>query len=298
MYGYKENIIDMELLNVTEHLKCFNYDHSRRPQIEVINYAKDAEAELPIETNEVIFLLEGSIKYTFHHYPEYELKTGEILFLPMGYRCSYFAESDSRAVIFRLYSPVKLCESYFIERLYDPKESCDTGYGQIGKLRVLTINPRIQSFLDGLTDCISDGIKCKHYFDLKTKEFFLLLRAYYPKSDLREFLSLILSRDTAFSEYVRNNRNNFPTVIALAKSMHLTQRQFAFRFKEVFGRTPYGWIKEGKTLTIHHQITATRKPIKQVAMESGFASLAQFTRFCKKELGKTPAELRDEVLYD
>jgi len=130
---------------------------------------------------------------------------------------------------------------------------------------------------------------------MKIREFFLMLRAYYPKDELREFLSMILSRDTAFSEYVRNNRNKFPTVIALAKSMHLTQRQFASRFKEVFGCTPYRWIKEGKILMIHRQITSTRKPIKQIAYENGFGSLAQFTRFCKTELGKTPTELRMEA---
>jgi len=288
----------MELLNVTEHLKCFNHDHSKNPQIEVTNYAKGAKVELQIKTNEVVFLLKGHIKYAFRHYPECDLKEGEILFLPIGYWCDYFVESDATAVIFRLYAPVKLCESYFVERLFDPKEHGANEYGQTGKHKVLNMNSRVWHFIHGVVGCIADGIKCKHYFDMKTKEFFLMLRSYYPKSELREFLSLILSRDTAFSEYVRSNRNRFPTVIALANSMHMTQRQFASRFKDVFGCTPYSWIKEGKTLTIHYQITATRKPVKQVAMECGFVSLAQFTRFCKKELGKTPMELRAEVSCD
>ena len=117
--------------------------------------------------------------------------------------------------------------------------------------------------------------------------------AYYPKRELREFLAMILSRDITFSEYARNNRNKYRTVVALAKSMNLTQKQFARHFKRVFGRTPYGWMNEGRSLTIHHEITATKKPFKHIAFDNGFNSAAQFTKFCKKTLGKTPLELRD-----
>ena len=293
-----EKTLIMELLNVDEHLKCFNYDNSEKPQIETINMAEGTDVDLSIDTNEIVFLLKGSIKYSFHDYPECNMKEENILFLPMKYRLAYFVESNALVVVFRLYNPVKLCESYFIEQLFDPNKQEDGIYGQSGILKVLEINTRMQYFVNGLIECINDGIKCKHFFDMKIKELFLMLRAYYPKDELREFLSLILSRDIAFSEYVRSNRNNFPTVIELAKSMNLTQRQFARRFKKVFGCTPYAWMKEGKTLTIRHQITATKKPIKQVAIECGFISLAQFTRFCKKELGKTPLELRSEVFCD
>ena len=285
----------MDLLNTHEHLHCFNYDHSLRPQVELIRYAKDNEMTLSAQTNEVVFLLEGGIIYTYNDSPKYMVEAGKMLFLPMGYECSCRAESNTRVLVVRLYNPVKLCESFFIEHLFDANMPQMAMEDWQQPLTILDINPRIELFITGLIACLSDGIKCRHYFDLKIREFFIMLRAYYPKSELRAFLSMILSSDTAFSEYVRNNRNTYPTVIALAESMHLTQKQFARRFVKVFGRTPYGWMKEGRILSIHNKVTASKKPFKQVAIESGFNSTAQFTKFCKKELGKTPGELRREI---
>ena len=283
----------MELLNIGEHLRCFNYDHSERPQIEVRNYLQGEKVELSISTNKIIFFLKGGIRYSFHDYPECKISKGKFLFLPMGYKCTYYTESDTVALIFRLYNPIKLCESFFIERLFDLQDSgVDSRQNSI---KVLDINPRMQQFINSLIDCISDGIKCKYYFDLKIREFFLMLRAYYPKNELREFLGMILSRDTAFSEYVRSNRNKYPTVAALAKSMNFSQKQFVTRFKRIFKRTPYDWMKEGKTITVLHEITTTKKSIKQVAIESGFTSVPQFTRYCRREFGKTPTDIRSDI---
>ena len=288
----------MELRNIMEHLNCFNYDNSKKPRIEVINYNKGVKVEVIIDTNEIVFLLKGKIKYTFHPDIEYCLNKGKMLFLTIEYRSLIVsAECDTSIVVLRLYNPIKLCESYFVERLFDPNENnMDEIYQIQDEPKTLPINTRMRYFINGIIDCVEDGIKCKHFFDMKIREFFMLLRAYYIKSEIRKFLSPILSSDTAFSEYVKNNRNKFPTVIALAKSMHLTQRQFALRFKKVFGCAPYGWMKEGRTLSIHYEITATRKPIKQIAYENGFGSIAQFTRFCKKELGLPPVELRSKIL--
>ena len=287
----------MDLLNINEHLNCFNYDHSERPQIEIVRHVEGETMELTVNTNKIIFFLKGRVKYLFYNYPECSVDNGEMLFLPMGYNCTYITESDVEILILRLYTPIKLCESYFVERLFDSETPSMSIEEQPKTLKMLKINQRMQYFIAGLTDCVRDGIKCMHYFDMKIREFFLMLRAYYSKDELRQFLALILSRDTAFSEYVRNNRNKYPTVIALAESMHLTQKQFAKRFKVVFGRAPYGWMKEGRMMTIHHEIVATKKPFKQIAIESGFSSTAQFAKFCKKELGKTPLELRNDIFF-
>ena len=286
----------MDILNINEHLNCFNYDHSTSPQIELIQHEKGKEIALLALSNEIVFFLEGSISYSLNNTPVRVVGAKKMLFLPMGYECSCLVNSDVQLLVFRLHSPIKLCESFFIEHLFDANMPLTAMDDWQKPLKILDINTRISMLIKGLLACLADGIKCRHYFDLKIREFFMLLRAYYPKSELREFLCMILSSDTAFSEYVRKNRNAYPTVIALAQSMHLTQKQFARRFGKIFGRTPYEWMKEGKILSIHSKVTATKKPFKQVAIESGFNSTAQLTKFCKKELGKTPGELRSTKL--
>jgi AraC-type DNA-binding domain-containing proteins len=281
----------MQAVDTKEHLACFNYDQSERLQIEIVNYNNGETAELTAKDNEVIFLMEGRIRYVFDTYPECEVGEGNILFLPMGYRFICNPLSDIRIVIFRLYDPIRLCERYSIEKLFN-SENDNNSCTRI--LKTLEIKPQIWHFITGLTSCIEDGVKCRHYFEMKIKEFFLMLRMYYPKSELRDFFGMILSSDVSFSEYVRSNRNKYSTVKALAESMHLTKKQFNKRFKNVFDRTPHGWMKEGRTQAILGEVTETEKPFKQIAFENGFKSFEEFTRFCKKEIGSTPTQLRDK----
>ena len=43
---------------------------------------------------------------------------------------------------------------------------------------------------------------------------------------------------------------------------------------------------------IQKELTTTDKMIKQIAFEQGFDNKSQFTKFCKKELGANPTEIR------
>ena len=288
----------MKLLNIEEHLRCFNYDHSENPQIEIKKYIKGETAGLTANTNEIHLFLKGSVKYQIQNNIECEVEKGKMLFLPIGYRYTCFTENNATIMVFHLYSPLKLCDSYFAEYLFDSKEpDNNTGYPS-KEIKMLNINSHVWHLIQGLTNCITDGIKCRHYFDIKIKEFFIMLRAYYPKNELSEFLNTVLSRDIVFSEYVKNNRNKYTTVIALAESMCLTQKQFAKRFKEVFGRTPHEWMREGRVQAIQHEITTTKKPFKQIAIENNFNSVTQFVKYCKKETKKTPVELRNNIFYN
>jgi AraC-like DNA-binding protein len=197
-------------------------------------------------------------------------------------------------IVFRLRGHINLCECYHIEQLYcepigrsDPPE---TG------AYTLEINSRMLHFLTGLRNCIGDGIKCKVFFDMKIREFFLMFRAYYPKEQLYDFLYPILSRDTAFSEYVRKNWSKYKTVIEMADALHQTPKQFSKKFREVFDKPPYKWIKEQRANKIYHEICSGNIPLKQVAAKYGFSTIPQFTKFCKTELGRNPGELRKDRL--
>ena len=281
----------MKISDMEKSLKSFNNDSVNKPLIELVKYDKGEKREEIIDDNIIIFILNGGLKYHFHDYPLAELDKGNILFLPAGYQWSYSIEDNIEILIFRLYNPMKLCEGYFIERL-SGLNSEDNNTVITAKLNPLIANQRLWGFLNLLADCIIDGVKGYQYFEIKIRELLIVLRTYYTKQELQAFFSLILSRDISFSEYVRSNYHKYSTVIALAESMYLSHRQFAKRFKDIFHQNPQEWMSRQKALNIHNQIITTKKPIKQIAFESGFGSIAQFTRFCKKELGVTPAVLR------
>lgn len=285
----------MELLYRKEHEECFHFDHSARPVIELVKITKGRADKLHIRTNEVVFFMEGRLRFSFHNYPGFESMKGQLLFLPGGVRFSYEASAATVILILRILEPIRLCDNFTVEKLYgmERKNTKPDSYSpQTGGFSILPINTRMWYFLDGIIDCYNDGVRCKSYSELKIKEFFLLLRLYYPKEAIYDFLYMVLSGDMAFSEYVRQRWQKFRNVEEIAEAMHMTPRQFSYKFKSIFETTPYKWMKEGRSRIIREQLLNTNKPIKQISMENGFSTISQFTKFCRKELGDSPSKLK------
>lgn len=283
----------MEIINSYEHEGCCHFDKSDKPVIELVRIAKGSKRDLYINFNKVVFIMEGRLRFYFSDFPNIECMKGQILFLPSGSQYSFQATMPTVVMVFRILDSIHLCDNFSMEELYENKKNSEDSHKpNTRSFSVLDINTRIWHLLDGINDSLADGIRCRKYFDLKIREFFMLLRIYYPKEEIYDFLYLILSGDTAFSEYVRLYWHRFHNVAEIAESLNITARQFSSKFKAVFGLTPYKWMKEGRAKSIKQQLITTKKPIKQIAFENGFSDIPQFTKFCKKEIGKTPTEIR------
>lgn len=287
----------MGLLYLSEHLNCFNYDKGKKPLIEKVKIVKGQKGEHTATSNMVVFIIEGRLGYTFKNCPGHDGVKGQILFVSSGSSFCYQVLANTEIIIFRITDPVSMCSNYTIERLYketgnnkQPRNDHEPATKLYG---CMEINARLWHFLQGISDCVGDGLKCRCWFEMKIKEFFLLVRAYYPKEEIHDFLYPILSRDAVFSEHIRKYWKEFSTVNELAAFMHMTPKQFSTRFVQVFGKTPYKWMTEGRAQIIHRQITSTTKLFKQIAMENGFTSDSLFTRFCKTTFGKTPSQIRE-----
>ena len=284
----------MELMYRNEHAVCSNYDLSEKPIIEVIKIAKGGGDKSSVINNEIVFIIEGRVRYRFQELPTHEGVKGQIIFRPAGEHYSYEALADSTVVIFRLLNPLLLCRKFSIEKLYGIQAIVPGNMPEREKKRIgtLEINSRVWCFLELLIDCIADGLRCRCWFDLKIMEFFTYLRAYYTKEEVRDFFQSILSGDTAFSEYIRLNWHRFASVNEMADALNMNRNRFSRRFVKIFGTSPYRWMSEGRAKKALDEITATNKSFKQIAADNGFGSDTQFTRFIKKEFGKTPSELR------
>lgn len=290
----------MDILYKSEHLSCVCYDQSKKPIIEVVRAEKNSRKNLPVSYNEIVFIMEGRVRYSFKELVTHEAVKGQIIFRPAGADYSYEALIDSVVVIFRIHKPIILCDSFAIEKLYgikaiDPAIEQETElFPEQKKLGTLEMNSRIWYFLDGIVDCISDGLKCRSWFELKINEFLILLRVYYNKEVLCDFFMLILSEDTVFSEYILRNWRNYNSIGTLATSLNMTRKQFTSRFVKIFGVKPSHWILEARAQRAYRDIASTRKPFKQIAHDNGFSDDTQFYRFCKKRFGKTATQIREE----
>ena len=273
--------------------ECFHYDNSNAPLIEVLNVPKSEEKEVSVNNNEIIFLVEGQLKYTFNDSPEYKVVKGEMLFFPAGGQYHYKAKTDVVLIILRLVKALKLCEAFSIEKLCNFKSySNDFHLRTKNRFGVLNINPQIWQFLDGLKGRLADDLKCQGYFEVKIRELFYLFKKYYSKEELRDFFSFILSEDTVFSEHIRLRWQEFGSIGQMAESMYLSHKQFSKRFISIFGTTPQKWVMETKANIIYNEIVQTNKPFKQIAAENGLGSDTHFTWFCKKAFSQIPSEIR------
>lgn len=280
-------------------LSCFHYDQGEKPIIEAVKIVAGEREERMVSPNEILFLVEGKINFLFQDFPLFELLNGQFVFLPAGSKYSFEAITDSLIIIFRLDNPIMLCPNFSIEKLYNlhDSNSFDLHVSKTERFMVLDLHPRIQHFLDAINNSLNDGIQCRCYFKIKVKEVLLLLKAYYTKEDLHDFFFPILSEDTAFSEYIRLHWQEFHSVGELAASMNLTHKQFKNRFISVFGKAPKEWIQEERARIVKQEIVETGKQFKQIAIENKFASDTHFTRFCKKEFGITPTEIRERYRF-
>lgn len=285
----------MAITNLSEHLRCFNYDNSDKPAIQTVKFVKGSAGNSAVHSNEIICIMEGRIRFSSKNYPQHEGIKGQIFFLPIASNYAYEAMANSMVVVFRISSPIILCQNISLENLYKANRQNDNEYDPLTKnVGKLEMNARLWHLMDGIVDCLADDIKCRSWMEMKINEFFLLLRIYYAKEDIYDFLFLILSCNTTFSEQVRLHWKRFQTVNQLAEFLNYTPKQFTTRFTAVFGQTPYKWMLEGRARIVHTEITTTNKQFKQIAQDNGFTSDSAFTRFCKNELGKTPSQIREE----
>lgn len=278
-------------INISEHLACDNYPCSGNSMIEVIQLSEGFESEFKTNINEVVYLVEGKLRYKFQDYPQYDVDEQQIFLLPTGGFFSYTALMDSVVLTMRLDMHIQLCENYQIEWLSRNSEKNRSLLGN--EMRILDAKNGIRHFIHGLKDCIQEGIRCKYYFELKIREFFHLLLNNYTEDEIRIFLLPIISGDTVFSDYIRKNSHKYRTVEDLAESMCMSPKQFSKKFKTVFGNTAYDWMKKSKAQSIRREITMSQKPFKQIAVEYEFSSISTFAKFCKKELGNTPLRIRN-----
>lgn len=289
----------MEIVDLHEHLACPNYDHSARTFIEVVKLTKGTNRNLSATNNEIVFIVEGRVRYYFKKLATYEAIKGQIIFRPAGADYAYEILADTTVVIFRISRPILLCDTFPVERLYKTKENGlsvpPTNNPQKRcRLGTLEMNSKVWYLLGGIIDCVEDGLKCRCWSELKIKEFFTLLRVYYTKEELRDSLMLILSEDAAFSDYVRRNWLHLHSVQEMAGSLCLSRKQFTARFVKVFGENPSCWMANLRAQKVLAEIKSTEKPFKQIATENAFSDDTQFTRFCHKQFGHTPSHIRSQ----
>ncbi len=276
----------MKLLYVQEHLTCEKYENSKEPLFENL-FIKEGEI-LPkkVEEAELIFVMDGCMHITLESneliYPK-----DTIVLLPPATDLKIRAASDLTLVVLHIKAAIHLCDIQPLEKLYDEHTTKSvTGCS-------LPMNEAIKDFISLLSLNLQQGLRCKSFVELKSKEVFYYFRAYYEKETLREFFAPLLTRSYEFSIFVMQNYKKAKTVQQFADLYGYSLSCFEKQFKKIFRMSAYQWMTKKKSEEIYHDLIYTNASLIELSDEYGFSSLSQFCDFCKRVFGTSPGKIRN-----
>jgi AraC-like DNA-binding protein len=284
----------MVSFNLRNNNFCSCYDYKEKPAIESLELEPQKEETFLVKKNKLFFVLKGCLHVRYEGF-EKVVEENQFFFASSGSELHSITLKTTILITITLKVNTYLTKSFRIEELYTNKLNNDSAVvNQNNDLFLLNITPPLKHFLIGLNDFILNGVNCKCYYDAKIKEMAILLRAYYSIQDLQQLFQSILSMDTEFFEYIRKNIHLYSTVNELAEANNMTPKTFSRKFTKIFGESPIRWMINEKARKIHSELRYGQKPIGQIADEYGFLAHAHFNKFCKRELGKNPTEIRAE----
>ena len=109
------------------------------------------------------------------------------------------------------------------------------------------------------------------------------------KKSTREELyqRVLFVKDFIDCNYHKNLRLKELANIGLLSENHLLRN-----FNQIFGVTPFQYISKKRIQEAKRQILETNKTIKEIAFDTGYSSLGNFSNYFKNMVGQSPSSLR------
>lgn len=277
----------MAIKYLEEHTRCFNYENSSEPLIEMIEGAADSHGEFLLNTHAVFCVLRGDVKFTYNTFAGVLVEEKQLFFVPVGSELRYESSPGFRCLMFRLEDEIRFCDCFTgtmlqnIAKTIKKESPC-----------VLMANDLICNYVVGLEYLISHKMLCRIFFDFKRKELLYMFRTFFSKRELALFFYEGLYENVSFSCGVIRNYRRFTTVSTLAESLHYTVSGFEKRFKKIFGISPSKWLREQKIKEIYKDVCLCQLNFKEIADKYDFSSTSTFNDFYKAAFDETPGMTR------
>lgn len=96
-------------------------------------------------------------------------------------------------------------------------------------------------------------------------------------------------------QLLRERLTDPPTLNDLAQLLGTNQPRLSRGFRDLFGTTVFGFIREARLVRARQLLVETCWPIKSIALEVGYRNTGDLSRGIKERFGMTPSELRDRL---
>jgi AraC-type DNA-binding domain-containing proteins len=281
----------MSILYSKEHFSCYNYEKGKNASLEILKVEKGGLIERDLFTSEIVFVIKGNFILNYGKVIDLEVTNGKVMFFPPGSHVHADVKEDTLIIVCRIRGVISLCECVSLEHVFlYPENELNVK----NDFHMLNINDKLEKFIDFVIECAGDGLKCSYYFETKMKELFFLLRAYYPKEELRAFFSPLLSHNSKFMNLMYQNYRNAKNIKDLAEVSLYSESGFKKQFQKVFGTSASDWLRNQKASLIFHDLNCSEMSIKELTDKYDFSSVSSFTTFCQNMFEKTPGQIRSK----
>lgn len=212
------------------------------------------------------------------------LQSGELLIIPRHMKHRYWAASDSPWSIYWVHFRGEESSQY-VERMPGP--------GRPVPVDRKTQTAAISLFRDCL-DTISSGYALSNliYAAQATRHFLSLLLFRNPAFPMPEQADQVRHRMASSLEFMLENISQPLRLDDFAAHAGLSVSHFSEQFRLQMGQSPMSYFTQIKVQHACRLLDLTEKPIKAIAIETGYQDPYYFSRVFKKSVGQSPEAYR------
>lgn len=239
-----------------------------------------------LDNNRLMFLLDGEMEVIYGSLNPRIVGGGNVLLLTSLTNCVCKTLTPVKIMFLDFHHLNFNCDKFVIQKL--------TPIFTLLKyeFQVLDIRSPLDVFIELMEEYLKIDNFAADFYAEKSKELFILLRAYYDAEELTMLFYPLLGKNMDFKKLLIDNYSRVRNASEYADLCGFSLCVFQRKFKEVFGETVYQWMQRQKAEQIKHYLMVTDISLKELSLEFNFASPAHLNKFCKIWFGMTPTELR------
>ncbi|MCD7969326.1 MAG: helix-turn-helix transcriptional regulator [Alistipes sp.] len=234
----------------------------------------------------LVLVHSGAVKVAFRDGNTVGVESGKLILVMPGNFVSFTAVESSCVLVCGLYQEKQIYDRLQLAGLsrFRPAIS-DQGY-------TLPMEDNLGVFVNGFIFFLRRGFSSPVYQGAKISELLYLMRVSYPKDKLAALFYPLLGAEVYFKNFIFSHIGKVTSVNELAQLAHMSATGFRAKFQRLLGESPSDMLTRYKTDMVLRDILYTDLPLKEISEKYGFNSIYVFSRFCKRELGSSPGQLR------
>lgn len=244
------------------------------------------------QVNHLLFVLSGDIVIKSIDLNEKIIHGGEMLFFSKSIDYAITVLEDGMMIILAHDNQIDFCEKIHLQAMLPYVKDL------IYKQESFIIKSELLSYLNLLNIYLSKRISCMYLHEIKAKELFFIFKITYSIQECAQLFYPIIGKSMDFKSQVLKKYLLVKSVAELAYECGYSISVFRNRFIDEFGMPPYTWMQQQTSRRISVRLYQPDIPLKNIADEFHFSSLGHFIKFCKNNLGDTPAKIRKKFLLE